>query len=133
MLCLLAKGTHFHSCLFQLVFMFYFFIQNSYHNIDEISLQNCQAFNEISSTIFGGHLIAKNISGPLCHWPKYDHSKDFNKYNFSKNLFKALKNTSNVKGDDMKRQMGWLMGDSLCIFPCDVKRQIKKINMMKNH
>jgi hypothetical protein len=113
--------------------MFYFFIQNSYHNIDEISLQNCQAFNEISSTIFGGHLIAKNISGPLCHWPKYDHSKDFNKYNFSKNLFKALKNTSNVKGDDMKRQMGWLMGDSLCIFPCDVKRQIKKINMMKNH
>jgi hypothetical protein len=105
--------------------MFYLFIQNSYHNIDEISLQNCQTFNKISSIIFGGDFIAKNISGSLCHWTKYDHPKDFNKYNFSKNLFKALRNTSNVKGDDMKRQMGWPMGDSLCIFPCDVRRQIK--------
>lgn len=25
----------------------------------------------------------------------------------------------------MKTQMGWPMGDCLCIFPCDVKRQIK--------
>jgi hypothetical protein len=83
--------------------MFFFSIQNSYHNIDEISLQNCQTFNEISSTIFGGHFIAKNSNGPLCHWLKYDHPKDFKKYNFSKNLFKALRNTSNVKGDDMKR------------------------------
>jgi hypothetical protein len=105
--------------------MFYFFIQNSHHKIEEISLQNCQTFNKISSSIFGGHFIAKNINGPLCHWPKYDHPKDFNKYNFSKNLFKALRNTTNVKGDDMKRQMGWPMGYSLCIFPCDVKRQTK--------
>jgi hypothetical protein len=81
--------------------------------------------HSISSSIFRWHLIAKNISGRLCHWPKYDHPKDFNKYNFSKNLFKALRKTSNVKGDDMKRQMGWPMGDSLCIFPCDVKRQMK--------
>jgi hypothetical protein len=28
-----------------------------------------------------------------------------------------------VKGDDMKRQMGWPMGGFLCIFPCDVKNQ----------
>lgn len=25
----------------------------------------------------------------------------------------------------MKTQMGWPMGDCLCIFPCDVRRQIK--------
>jgi hypothetical protein len=44
---------------------------------------------------------------------------------FQKISSKLLRNTTNVKGDDMKRQRGWPMGDSLCIFPCDVKRQIK--------